>query len=431
VIRLKRPLAAQALLFVSLLGAFGLFDYYQITSLKTLSELSLVALFTWLALSTKLDSRWVVRVFLPAFGLLIFVLTYAYVFILRVDAPILPSILSRREYIYFLLGPVVYLLYLRGWRLADFQRIFLVAVMLTVASLAVYDVALSTRSLLLSGSFFVLNLEAAADQAGIYRTLNTDALFLALYFGRRLFQTRDVFFLIFALGTVVFSGAIVAISLPRGLLSSIGGALILYAAFLSRPGKVKLSVITLPLSILAVMLLLPILSNAFVGQFGQDQTYVARTNTANTAWQSFHDYPLFGFGSDSVYSVTFQDLFGRFYPSDIGLLGVIFQFGLVGLVLYLLLVGWLCASLLRLMWAYAEKASAAQSTFLRTLFVVCLSLVVASPLQAKFIYGIGLPLGAFAWGLIMAHGHGMLTAPGRYAANRDAAAVYRTGTGSD
>jgi hypothetical protein len=186
-------------------------------------------------------------------------------------------------------------------------------------------------------------------------------------------------------------------------------------------------VITLPLSILAVMLLLPILSNAFVEQFGQDQTYLARTHSANTAWQSFHDYPLFGFGSDSVESVSFQDLFGKFYPSDIGLLGVTFQFGLLGLMLYLLFAVWLCISLLRLVWTYAPARAGMvppkQYAFLWALIVVCLSFVVASPLQAKFIYSTGLPIGAFAWGLIMAHGHGMSTAPGRYAANRDAAAV--------
>lgn len=430
-VRLRRPLLAQALLLMSLLGALGFFDYDQIVALKPLSLFSFAALFAWLAISTRLDSRWVVRVFLPALGLLVFVILYAYVFTLRVDdAPLLPSILSQRNYVYLLLGPVVYLLYLRGWRLADFQRIFLLAMLIVVGSLAVYDVTVSSQSLLLSGSFFVLNLGESADQSAIYRTINTGALFLALYFGRRLFQSRDVFFLLFALAVVALSGVILAISLPRGLLTSIFGALVLYAAFLTRPQRLKLSTLVLPLCLVAIIVLLPTLIDAFVEQFGRDRTYLARTITAETARESIREYPLLGFGFDSAQAVSFQDLFGQFYPSDIGLLGVAFQFGLLGLALYVFLAVWLCLGLLRLLWAHTPArdgiASPKQRAFLWALFVVCLSFLVASPLQARLLYGTGLPLGAFAWGLIMAHRHGlsvMSMMSARRGESRDAAPI--------
>lgn len=399
---------AQALLLAGLLGALGFFDLEQTRQFEPVILLGFVALFAWLALSVSFGSAWTLRVFLPAVGLLLFVLLYAYVFTLRVDSPLLPSILAQRDYAYFLLGPVVYMLHLRGWELRDFQQVFLAAASLTVIGLAVYDVAFASNSLLLSGTFFALNLGELTEQSRIFRFVNTSALFLALYLGRRLFQVRDVFVLGSMLGAAVLSAALLAVSIPRGLLVSTGAAVAVYAALLSRPRRAGLSVIVLPLCVLAFAVLSPSLGSAFVGQFGQDRTYQVRAESAETAWRVFRDYPLLGFGQEGVQTASFQDFFGEnFYPSDIGLLGVAFQFGLVGMILYLSLAGWLCVSLLKMVWASkAGKTDPKQGAFLWALLVVCLGFLIASPLQARLVYGTGLPVGAFAWGLVMIHRHG-------------------------
>lgn len=408
--RLRKPLLAQVLLFVSLLGALEAFDYEQLLQLSELSRVCALALFLWLALSTRFDSRWALYVFLPALCLALFVLLYAYVFTLRTGNPLLPSILAQRSYVYFLLGPVVYMLYMRGWKLIDFQRVFLSAIFLTTASLVAYDLVFAPRSLLLSGTFFEVGLGTVSDQTSTIRGISTSAMFLVLYFGRRLFQTGDALFLGFALTTVAISTLLLAISLIRGTLASVGIALILYAVCLSRPERAKLAVIMLPLYVSFIVISLSPFGNAFIDWFRQDRTGAVRVETAETAWQVFLEYPLFGFGQDSVQSESYQDLFpqsvGQFYPADIGLLGVAFQFGLVGLALYLFLSGWLCINLLKLLWYYAGKMDPKQRAFLWALFVVCLSFFLASPLQGKFVYSTGLPIGAFAWGLLMAHAHG-------------------------
>jgi len=408
--RLRKPLLAQVLLFVSLLGALGAFDYEQLRQLSEFSRVCALALFLWLALSTRFDSRWALYVFLPAFGLALFVLLYAYVFTLRTGNPLLPSIPAQRSYVYFLLGPVVYMLYMRGWKLIDFQRVFFLTVLLTAMSLVTYDLVFAPRSLLLSGAFFKLSLGTVSDQTSTIRIVNTSAIFLILYFGRRFFQARDVLSLGFALTMIAISAVLLAISAPRGTLTSVGIALILYAVCLSRPERAKLAVIMLPLYVSFIVISLSPFGNAFIDWFRQDSTGRVRVRTAETAWQVLLEYPLFGFGTDSVQSESFQDLFpqsvGQFYPSDIGLLGVAFQFGLVGLALYLFLSGWLCVNLLKLLWYYAGKMDPKQRAFLWALFVICLSFFLASPLQGKFVYSTGLPIGAFAWGLLMANAHG-------------------------
>lgn len=403
-VRLRRPLLAHGLLAAGVSGSIGFLEHYPALKFRDLAIMCVVGLFGWLALSKKPDSEWMKCVFVPAFGLLVFVLLYAYVFTTRVEAPFLPSVLSQRKYAFFLIGPIVYMLYLRGWRMVDFQRIFVASVVLVIVNQVFYDIVVASDSLLLSGQFFVLDLGEATEQSSATRTANIGAMFAVLYFTRRLFQSRETLMVAFSLSMVAVSALLLIVAIPRGLLTSAGAALIVYALFFSRPDRTKLAAIMLPLyAALAALLWSPV-REYFLNTFGEDKTWAAREDTASAAWESFHDYPLLGFGSDSYQSVSFHDIFGdSFYTADIGLLGVLFQYGLLGVGLYVFLVGWLCASMIGMKWNYAGSISREQSVFIWALFAICLVFVFTSPLQARFIYSVGLPIGAFCWGLVMAH----------------------------
>src|SRR5215203_1204232 len=131
---LRKPLLAQVLLFLSLLGGFGFLGFYPAVHIREIAEISVLFLFSWLALSTRINSKWFLYVFFPAFGLMIFVLSEAYIFTLRVDSPLLPSVISERDYVLFLLAPIIYMLGIRGWRLADFQRVVVLAILSAMIS---------------------------------------------------------------------------------------------------------------------------------------------------------------------------------------------------------------------------------------------------------------------------------------------------------
>lgn len=413
VVRLRQPLLAQVLLFISLTGALGFLEYSTLLALRfeEFAEVCTLLLFAWLAASTKVSSFRNPYVFLPALGLVSFVLLYAYVFALRTGAPLLPSIFAQRYFVFVLLGPIVYLLSVRGWELADFRRVFILAMLTATVGYAAYDIVLAPKSALLSGQFFVLQLGSSYLEAGgELRRLNAVNLFLLLYFGGRLFQARRP--LPFASLVVAVSVLLLVITIPRALLTSAVIALILYVIFLQRPGRAALTMIMLPLYIFVVALLTPDLRDAFIGAFSTDLSYEVRIVEVQKAWQVIREYPLLGFGQDSVQSLSYQDIFGHLYPADIGLLGVTFQFGLVGLALYLVFVAWLCTNLLRLVWAYAAAdVSPRQRLFVWTLFIVCFMFLVASPLQARYIIpqGQGLPIGAVSWGLLMAYRHGLIS----------------------
>src|SRR5215211_776331 len=145
--RLRKPLLAQILLLVSFLGAMGFLGYLPIGTVEAgtveAGIVCIVVLYAWLAFSINVDSRWVIYVFLPAYGLILFILFYAFIYSIRVDAPLLPSVLAQRYYVFFLLAPVTYMLLRCGWNLIDFQRIFVLAVLLALMSRVIADFALS------------------------------------------------------------------------------------------------------------------------------------------------------------------------------------------------------------------------------------------------------------------------------------------------
>ena len=155
----RRPqLVPQVLLLASLLGAFGFLSFYPALHAKELGEFCALALFSWLALTTRPDSRWAVYILLPAVLGGLFSLLYALVFTFRTDADLISSIWAQRYYAYVLLGPIVYMLYRRGWGLADFRRVFVATMVLVVAGRVLGDLTVSSTSLLLSGRIFVLQL---------------------------------------------------------------------------------------------------------------------------------------------------------------------------------------------------------------------------------------------------------------------------------
>ena len=364
-------------------------------------------MFFWLALFTAMNTRWVFYIFLPAIGLTSFVMLYAYVFTVRVNAPLLPSVLAERYYVFFLLGPIVYMLHLRGWMLADFQRVFLASMVLTVTSYAAYDIIAPGGSQLFSGRFFMVQL---AQENNLLQRLGVSALFLVLYLSRRLPRTTDVILLSVDSAIVALCALVLAVTVPRGLLAGAVAALVCYA-LLSRPARAKLSVIVLPLYVAAAVLLLPVFEYAFNVAFGKDSSYLARTGEISIAWQTLQKYPLLGFGTDSVQSVSYLNTLGYIYPQDIGLLGVAFQFGLLGLILYLFLSGWICFNMLKLTWISDSKAYPKQGAFLYALTTISLCFFVASLYQGFFIYSLGFPIGAFCWGLMLAHKHDSVRTP--------------------
>lgn len=122
---------------------------------------------------------------------------------------------------------------------------------------------------------------------------------------------------------------------------------------------------------------------------------------------------MFGMGQDSAGSITFQELLGEtFFPSDVRLLVIAFQFGAAGFLLYLFFCGWLFVNLLRTLWSYAGEAPAAERAFLLALFIISLAIMPGSPIQARFVKLEGPAIAAFSLGLLIGRQNGSLDRSG-------------------
>ena len=420
--RLKKPLLAQLLLLISLLGAFEAGMHYRSLYIREVAEVCTLILFIWLGFTTRVEKRRTWVAYLPPLGLASIMLLYALVFSLRTGASLLPSVLAQREYIFFLLAPVIYMLYARGWRLADFQRLFVLAAILTVASYALAYMTIDAELWSHSADFYKRNMTTYDDLRG-YRLRGPlfIVLFVVLYFGRRAWQARNPFSFGFRSLLALPPLALVIITTPRFTVASVVLAVILYGLFLARTERFSLGLVLLPMLIALTTLAVPSLTNTFNSLFGNDPSFLTRADSARGAWNFLLEHPFFGFGQASYYSQSFQSFLGpEFHASDLGLLGVAFQFGMLGALIYLFFSLWVFVNLLRLVWAYGSaNPEPAQAAFLWALFIVCFAFIIATPLQTKFIFEEGVPIGAFCWGLLLVHRHaGLLSGvpgePGRY-----------------
>ena len=407
--RFRRPLLAQVLLFVGLLGAFGFERYRYALHFQEIAGVCVLMLFVWLALSTKVKrgKSWIIYV--PALLIAVLVFLYAYVFYMRTGASLMPSILAQRERVFFLLAPVVYMLHIRGWRLADFERIFVFAALLAVADFAAAYVTVDAKSWYNSSDFYKRSMVTFDEWRG-YRLKGPKfiAVLVALYFGRKALQARTLSSFVLAIVVTAVPVVLLILTFSRSTVLAALLALTIYGLFLWRAGNLSPSLIVLATLVPIVIFVLPTLASAFAITFAQDWSYTVRVEEVEKAWDTFLEYPLLGLGEASEHSVSFRDIFGtKFSPTDIGLLGVALQYGIVGLLLYLFFGLWIFVSFLKLLMKYRGQIEPRQSAFLWILLTMCFAYLIVSPLQRPFIEIPDLAVVAFSWGLLMAHKHGL------------------------
>ena len=87
-----------------------------------------------------------------------------------------------------------------------------------------------------------------------------------------------------------------------------------------------------PLIILCIPVGFEIMLDVFLGSDGGS----LRKKAFELAFQQIPGHLLFGAGEDNAYGATYQDIVAPyFYPDDIGLVGTLYKYGVVGAFLYL------------------------------------------------------------------------------------------------
>ncbi|NQU67331.1 MAG: O-antigen ligase family protein [Candidatus Marinimicrobia bacterium] len=166
---------------------------------------------------------------------------------------------------------------------------------------------------------------------------------LSLYYYSKLLKKTENYKAYFLMWMLILCDIIILyLHQPRTLLSGGLLALIIVPMISQRRQKIKILA-----PIFLIVLIIGIFSGRHVMQnigdrFEGNFSLSSRIFSAGIAWSSIQQHPVFGLGFASHQSVAYQSLFGEsFYPDDIGLLGIIFQFGMLGGILYLYLLYWL------------------------------------------------------------------------------------------
>lgn len=132
-----------------------------------------------------------------------------------------------------------------------------------------------------------------------------------------------------------------------------------------------------------------------------------RLKSYSIALDSIAKHPFLGFGQQSGYSKTEQDIFWyKFYSSDLGLVGTAFKYGLIGASLYIFFSVFIIQRLVRTIWLY-RRLYGHNHALMVAICVVFIALFINILLNPALVYIPGLTLAAFSIGLTSSWQHKM------------------------
>ena len=170
-----------------------------------------------------------------------------------------------------------------------------------------------------------------------------------------LLKPKNLLFFFMALVFIGMAGYIWSIVQFRSTLASMFLAILLYPLLLSKRNRLHLIIVLCPLVVLAMPLVVQLFINYFVNAEGGG----IRVKAFMLAFEHIPQHFLFGAGEDSAYGESYQDLVAPyFYPSDLGLVGTFYKYGLTGTLLYLYMHGKIWFGIMASKFTWCRKAGA-------------------------------------------------------------------------
>lgn len=273
--------------------------------------------------------KWVVGA--PGFCLFVMI-TWSAIFSLKAGVAITPSIFASREFMLLLLAPVIFFLHIIGMSISRLVGAIMAAASLTLVSYLFFYFYLDLEAAYFSTDAFTHHLVTYDESRGFRLKPPTYSMIIVFLSG---------FFTIFGRGsTVVKSVAIVALIITcyiwslvmlRAVAAGLLVSVLLYAIVCRKQSQAGLAIVATPLVILLIGAGTGIAMDIFVSAHGAE----VRLASFKLALDEFSKNWLLGWGQSSGYTKTYQDLFGpKFFPSDLGIIGILFKYGVVGGLTY-------------------------------------------------------------------------------------------------
>ena len=341
------PLLIAVICFTTFAGFQG-GRYYLANRLQELGiagALLLFAVGAWRSLFLLPRREWLRWVAGP--GLLVggIMITSALVFTTNYDGRLLYSVFSAREFMLAFIGPGVYLLCRCGLPVQAVERALWLAFIALMINYLYFYFTMDLRAAFFSSDHTVSNLVTYDAWRGFRLKPPLFAIMIVLVASIALLgngRPRSV--RLGALATIAIAAWIWSIVLFRSTLATMLLSISLYPIFLSDRNRIALLIVVAPLAILAVPMAVDAAVDHFLGADGGS----IRARSFAQAIAHFSQHPLLGAGEDSAYGDSYQDIVAPyFFPSDLGIVGVAFKYGALGVLLYLFMHGKIWLALAR------------------------------------------------------------------------------------
>ena len=387
------------LLFIALFAGCQGGRYYLANRLQELgiaSALALFALGAWrglFRLEFREWRRWVAAPVLLIGGIM---LVSASVFALQHEGRLLHSFLSAREFLLGFLGPGVYLLCRTGLPLRSVQRVAWFSIIALMVNYLWFYTTMDLQAAFFSSDHTVSNLVTYDEWRGFRLKPPLFAIMVGLLGAlMMIFQARGFWAVVFAAAVLALAAHIWSIVLFRATLATLLLALLVYPLFLARASQAARLFVLAPL----ILLSLPALAAHALETFQAAEGGGIRARAFLAAFDYLHHHWLLGAGEDSAYGDSYQDIVAPyFFPSDIGLVGTAFKYGLVGVFLYLWMHGKIWLALWRANGHHRARAGR-HDPLLWALLLFMTAQTFNLMLNPGLAYAQGITLGALALAL--------------------------------
>ena len=339
-LRLDLRPALYAALFIAVFAGFQGGRYYLANRLQELGIASALLLFVagaWQALFRLNYREWKNWTIQPL-GLVGSIMgVSSVVFILNYSGNLLFSLFSAREFLLAFVGPGIYLLCRCGLPLKRVEQTVWLALFALMLNYLFFYFTMDLQAAFFSSDHTVSNLVTYDAWRGFRLKPPLFAIMVALLAALALIVQRP--------NAVAATGALLCVGLAafiwsivlfRSTLATMLLAVLLYPLLISHRNRLKLVVVGAPLAIIAM----PVVMSLAFGHFMEADGGGIRARAFAQAVEHIARHPLLGAGEDSAYGQSYQDIVAKyFFPSDLGLVGVTYKYGILGAGLYLFMHG--------------------------------------------------------------------------------------------
>ena len=301
------------------------------------------------------DLNWSKWVFFTIAFVGYFMVVPAYLWSKHTGAAMLPSVLAGRQLMILFLAPTLYFLYRIGITTKELERAFFTGLILVVISYIFFRYTVPIQEWWTSSNRHLRSLVVWDAWRGYRLVMPSAAMFLALIIAPvQIFKTKGA--LSKFIWLVTFFCAIHATILMQGrsMIAMIILGTLSYHIFFAYRYRLSLFVLIIPGFIFLFGLGIDVYFKQMEELYRQGEG--VRFHSYTSAFEYIKKYPLLGVGMDSKVTISEQMfMYKLFDASDIGIVGIMFRFGLFGGAVYIFCVLFLCVRSVTTHWSMRES----------------------------------------------------------------------------